>query len=107
MEPQNRRSRQGNDPSERNGPPSVVPPEEDLNHEQPVSPQRHDPYAAFRVDNYVLYSFGWIFALVGTQIQGVAIAWEVYQRTGEALALGIVGLLQALPTILLALPAGY
>ncbi len=83
------------------------PPKEQLDQEHPVSPQRHDPYAAFRVNNYLLYLFGWLFALVGTQIQGVAIAWEVYQRTGEALALGIIGLLQALPTILLALPAGY
>lgn len=37
----------------------------------------------------------------------MAISWEMYQRTGQALALGLVGLAIALPTILLALPAGY
>ena len=37
----------------------------------------------------------------------MAIAWEMYQRTGEALALGFVGLAQAAPTMILALPAGY
>ncbi len=31
----------------------------------------------------------------------------MYQRTGEALALGFVGLAQAAPTMVLALPAGY
>jgi MFS family permease len=31
----------------------------------------------------------------------------MYQRTGDALSLGLVGLTQALPTMLLALPAGY
>lgn len=45
--------------------------------------------------------------MVGARIQSVAISWEMYQRTGEALALGLVGLVQALPWILLAIPAGY
>jgi MFS family permease len=67
----------------------------------------HDPYEAFRVPSYRLYVCGWFIALLGTRIQGVAISWEVYQRTGEALALGMVGLMQALPTMILALPAGY
>lgn len=44
---------------------------------------------------------------MGNQIQSIAIGWEIYQRTGQALSLGLVGLAQALPTILLALPAGY
>lgn len=72
-----------------------------------MSGRRHDPYAAFRQSHYRHYMVGWITALVGTRIQSVAVGWEVYQRTGEALALGFVGLAQALPTILLALPAGY
>ena len=45
--------------------------------------------------------------MVGTRIQSVAIGWEMYSRTGDALSLGLVGLAQALPTMLLALPAGY
>ena len=72
-----------------------------------TSPQKHDPYAAFRIRDYRLYLSGWLFALVGTRIQSIAIGWEMYQRTGEALALGLVGLMQALPTMILALPAGY
>lgn len=70
-------------------------------------PRRHDPYAAFRVPYYRAYVVGWFIALAGTRIQSVAIGWEMYQRTGEALSLGLVGLAQALPTMLLALPAGY
>lgn len=46
-------------------------------------------------------------AMMGTRIQSIAIGWEMYQRTGEALSLGLVGLVQALPVMLLALPAGY
>jgi MFS family permease len=70
-------------------------------------PARHDPYAAFRVRNYRLYVIGWVIAMVGTRIQSVTIGWEMYQRTGDALSLGLVGLAQALPTMALALPAGY
>jgi MFS family permease len=66
-----------------------------------------DPYLAFRSQAYRAYTVGWFIALIGTRIQSVAIAWEMYQRTGDALSLGLVGLAQALPTILLALPAGY
>jgi MFS family permease len=67
----------------------------------------HDPYAALRFGTFRSYLAGWFIALVGTRMQSVAIAWEMYQRTGDALSLGLVGLAQALPTMLLALPAGY
>ncbi len=70
-------------------------------------PKKHDPYAVFLIGNYRRYILGWFFAMVGTQVQSIAIGWEIYQRTGQALSLGLVGLAQALPTIVLALPAGY
>ena len=37
----------------------------------------------------------------------VALGWELYERTHSALALGLVGLVTAIPAILLALPAGH
>jgi len=67
----------------------------------------HDPYAALRIRNYRLYIVGWFLAMMGTRIQSTAIGWEVYQRTGEALSLGILGAVLAVPTMLLALPSGY
>ena len=75
--------------------------------ESPEREPRNDPYAAFRSAAYRAYTIGWFIAQIGTRIQSVAIAWEMYQRTGDALSLGLVGLAQALPTMLLALPAGY
>ncbi len=68
--------------------------------------RQHDPYAAFRSPSYRRYTAGWFITLVGTRIQSVAVGWDVYQRTGEAFALALVALSQALPTIVLALPAG-
>lgn len=37
----------------------------------------------------------------------VALGWELYERTDSALALGMVGLVTAIPVVLLALPAGH
>ena len=72
-----------------------------------VSRPPHDPYAAFRIRNFRLYTAGSLVVLIGTRIQAVAIVWEIYQRTGEPLALGLVGLVQAVPMLGLALPAGH
>lgn len=72
----------------------------------PTPPSRHDPYAAFRIRSYRDYLFGSLLVQVGTAGQGLAIGWEVYQRTGQAMSLAWVGLLQALPMLLLTLPAG-
>jgi len=41
------------------------------------------------------------------QMQNVAIGWHVYAVTGSALSLGLVGLFQFLPTILLVLLTGH
>jgi MFS family permease len=48
-----------------------------------------------------------VFATIGGQIQGVAVGWELYQRTSSAWSLGLVGLVQFLPLLFLALPAGH
>ena len=72
-----------------------------------MPPGTHDPYAAFRVAGFRRYLYGRVGLAVGTHVQEIAVGWEMYQRTGEALALGMVGLVQALPWMVLALPAGY
>lgn len=66
-------------------------------------PVKHDPYAALRIADYRFYTIGWVISLIGTRIR-TAVAWDMYQRTGEALSLGLVGLAQAVPILLLALP---
>ncbi|MGE3778789.1 MAG: MFS transporter, partial [Pirellulaceae bacterium] len=44
---------------------------------------------------------------MGMQMQTVAVGWEVFERTGDELALGWVGLVQFLPVILLTIVAGH
>ena len=48
-----------------------------------------------------------MLAVIGWQMLQVALGWEIYERTGSALALGMVGLVTAIPVVLLALPAGH
>jgi MFS family permease len=109
---------------ERHNPPSHEPEPPDLERPASVAPteaqleaesvggyrapgeRRHDPYAALRLRDYRLYSAGWFVSTIGHQIQSVAVGYEVYQLTGKVLSLGWVGLTQALPVLLLSLPAG-
>jgi MFS family permease len=65
-----------------------------------------DPYAALRYRDYRLYALGNLASIMGQQMLSVAVGWELYERTQSALSLGLVGLVQVLPVIFLALPAG-
>jgi MFS family permease len=53
-----------------------------------------------------LMSARFLFTL-GTQMQAVIIGWQIYELTRDPLALGIVGLAEAVPALGLALYAGY
>src|SRR5262249_58315466 len=45
-------------------------------------------------------------ATVGAQIVTVAVGWDLYERTGDPFALGLVGLATVAPAMVLMLPAG-
>jgi MFS family permease len=64
---------------------------------------RGDPYRGWGLPMYLATRFlGETAALA----QSVAIGWTVYQRANAPLALGLVGLAQFIPMVLLMLPAG-
>jgi MFS family permease len=46
-------------------------------------------------------------ATLAVQMQTVAVGWQVYEVTRDPLDLGLVGLSQFLPFVLLILPAGH
>ncbi len=71
----------------------------------PPAPKR-DPYAAFRSPDYRCYAVGNLISSFGRQVLGIAIGYEIYQRTHSATALGLVGLMGALPIVFLSIPAG-
>ena len=67
----------------------------------------HNPYLAFRYRNFRLLFAATSLSAVGYIMQSTALGWELYERTGNALVLGNVGLAGFLPVLLLALPAGH
>ena len=67
---------------------------------------KHNPYAVFGYRDFRLFLFGSVFASVTTGGQTVAIGYDLYRRTGDPLALGLVGGVLAVPMLVLALPAG-
>jgi MFS family permease len=69
--------------------------------------ERHDPYAALRFRDFRLLVAGTFLTVVAEQMLGVAVGWELYERTRAPLALGLIGLVQVAPVVLLALPAGH
>ncbi len=74
---------------------------------RPAAERAHDPYAVLRIRDFTLYLVGRLVAAFGQQMLVVAVGWEIYERTGSALNLGLVGLTQMVPMILGTLPAGH
>ncbi len=67
----------------------------------------HDPYAALRFRDFRFLLLSNFLGTIGGQMADVAIGWHVYTLTHSAFALGLVGLVEILPVILFALPAGH
>src|SRR5213596_3409483 len=76
---------------------------------QPIELERrpHDPYAAFRFGGFALFTAGNLLSITGRLMLAVAVEWEIYARTHSATALGLVGLVIAVPVVALSLPAGH
>jgi MFS family permease len=67
----------------------------------------HDPYAPLRIPNFRWFVASILTMAMGAQIQGVVVAWQMYEVTHDPLALGLVGLAEAVPFIGFALYAGH
>lgn len=66
-----------------------------------------DTFAALRVPNFRKYIAALFILTLGIQIQGTVVGWQIYDLTKDPLALGLVGLAEALPAISLSLLAGH
>ncbi|HET9402574.1 MAG TPA: MFS transporter [Candidatus Acidoferrales bacterium] len=62
---------------------------------------------AFTYPDFNLYQAARFFIVVAVEMQSVAVGWQVYEITHRALDLGLVGLAQFLPGILLFLVSGH
>jgi len=65
-----------------------------------------DSFSAIRNPYVRAIALARISGVLGTQIINVAVGWELYERTGSALSLGLVGLFELAPVLFLMVPAG-
>jgi MFS family permease len=69
----------------------------------PVDPRR----ALLRNRDFACFLSARFLASLAVQMQTVAVGWQVYEVTRDPLDLGLIGLSQFLPFVLLVLPAGH
>src|SRR5579859_4229248 len=62
---------------------------------------------AFQYPSFVLFQTARFCIVLATEMQSVAVGWQVYEITKRPLDLGLVGLAQFLPGILLFLVSGH
>lgn len=69
--------------------------------------EKHDPFAALRIKEFLFFLNTRFFLTLGIQMQSVIVAWQIYAITNNKLALGIIGLSEALPFIATSLFSGH
>jgi MFS family permease len=72
----------------------------------PAASSSSTPNYAFRHRGFLFYWLARLMVSFATQIISVAVGWQVYDMTRNPLDLGIVGLVQFLPSLLLVLVTG-
>ncbi|RAK64171.1 MFS transporter [Hymenobacter edaphi] len=68
---------------------------------------RHDPYAALRLPEFRRLIMARVCFVVATRIQGLVVSWQILHLTNDPLALGFIGLAEAVPSIGVSLYAGH
>ncbi len=69
-------------------------------------PASGDRFAAFRHSSYTRFFLSRFFAAFAIQIISVSVGWQMYDETRNPLYLGLIGLFQFLPSLLLILVTG-
>ena len=70
-------------------------------------PQNHDPFLALRYPEFRYYLLSSSLLTLAQLIQEVLVGYELYRITGDPLAIGFIGLSEAVPFILLSLFGGH
>ncbi|MBN1198202.1 MAG: MFS transporter [Bacteroidales bacterium] len=69
--------------------------------------EKHDAYAVLKVRDFRLFISYRFFITIAFQMQGLIVGWQMYELTHDPLALGLIGLAEALPFISVALYSGH
>lgn len=74
--------------------------------DRPVPKSRDERYAAFRYPAYVRFWTARLLTNFATQVVSVAVGWQMYDLTHDPFDLGLVGIVQFLPSLMLFLVTG-
>lgn len=66
-----------------------------------------DPYASLRIREFNVFLLIRFFLVFGWSMQFIIIEWQVYSITKDPLSLGIIGLMEVIPAVSMALFAGH
>jgi len=72
-----------------------------------ISKIKHDPFAALRIKEFLFFLTTRFFLTLAIQMQSVIIGWQIYQNTKDVLALGLIGLAEAIPFMIVSLFSGH
>lgn len=73
---------------------------------KPIEPKQSS-YAILKIRDFRYYIFSRLVFVLSVQMQAVIVGWQIYEITKDPLALGMIGLAEALPSIAVALYAGH
>src|ERR1035437_6257782 len=68
---------------------------------------KHDPFAALHIKEFIFFLTSRFFLTLAIQMQSVIVGWQIYKYTKDVLALGLIGLAEAIPFIIVSLFAGH
>ncbi|MBL7882677.1 MAG: MFS transporter [Bacteroidia bacterium] len=71
------------------------------------SKTKHDPFAVLKIKEFLFFLNTRFFLTLAIQMQSVIVGWQVYQITNDVLALGMIGLAEAIPFIAVSLFSGH
>jgi MFS family permease len=74
--------------------------------DRPLPQSRDERYAAFRHPAYLRFWAARLLTTFATQVVSVAVGWQMYDLTRDPFDLGLVGIVQFLPSLMLFLVTG-
>lgn len=69
--------------------------------------KRHDPYAVLRIKEFNFFLITRFFLTLGIQLQSVVVGWQIYELTHDVVSLGMIGLAEAIPFIIVSFFSGH
>jgi len=68
---------------------------------------KQDPYASLRIQEFNIFLLMRFILVFGWSMQFIMIEWKVYEITHDPLSLGLIGLMEIIPAVLMALFSGH